>query len=69
MELTKKKGKLNDVENCFQKIRTKSIFNEARNEIYVLEPNRKHSEMLKKYNLQLKLNNNQKILEKKIILN
>ena len=45
MELTKKKAKLNDVENCLQKIRAKSIFNVARNEIYVIEPTRKHLEM------------------------
>ena len=45
MELTKKKAKLNDVENNLQKLRAKSIFNEARNEIYVIEPTRNHLEM------------------------
>ena len=45
MELTKKKAKLNDIENILQKTRAKSIFKEARNEIYVIEPTRKHLEM------------------------
>ena len=45
MELTKKKAKLNDIENILQKTRAKSLFKEARNEIYVIEPTRKHLEM------------------------
>ena len=45
MELTKKKAKLNDIENILMKTRAKSLFKEARNEIYVIEPTRKHLEM------------------------
>ena len=45
MELTKKKAKLNDIENILLKTRAKSLFKEARNEIYVIEPTRKHLEM------------------------
>ena len=45
MELTKKKAKLNDIENTLLKTRAKSLFKEARNEIYVIEPTRKHLEM------------------------
>ena len=45
MELTKKKAKLNDIENILAKTRAKSLFKEARNEIYVIEPTRKHLEM------------------------
>jgi len=45
MELTKKKAKLNDIENILQRTRAKSLFKEARNEIYVIEPTRKHLEM------------------------
>ena len=45
MELTKKKAKLNDVENILQKTRAKSLFKDAKNEIYVIEPTRKHLEM------------------------
>ena len=45
MELTKKKSKLNDIENILNKTRSKSIYKEAKNEIYVIEPTRKHLEM------------------------
>ena len=45
MELTKKKAKLNDIENILLKTRAKSLFKEAKNEIYVIEPTRKHLEM------------------------
>ena len=44
-ELTKKKSKLNDIENNLNKTRSKSLFKEAKNEIYVIEPTRKHLEM------------------------
>ena len=47
VELTKKKAKLNDIENILMKTRAKSLFKEARNEIYVIEPTRKHLEMHK----------------------
>ena len=45
MELTKKKSKLNDIENILNKTRAKSLYKEAKNEIYVIEPTRKHLEM------------------------
>ena len=45
MELTKKKAKLNEIENTLQKTRAKSSIKEPRNEIYVIEPTRKHLEM------------------------
>ena len=45
MELTKKKAKLNDIENILIKTRNKSLFKEPKNEIYVIEPTRKHLEM------------------------
>ena len=45
MELTKKKSKLNDIENLLNKTRAKSLYKEAKNEIYVIEPTRKHLEM------------------------
>ena len=45
MELTKKKSKLNDIENILNKTKTKSLYKEAKNEIYVIEPTRKHLEM------------------------
>lgn len=45
MELTKKKSKLNDIENILNKTRAKSLYKGAKNEIYVIEPTRKHLEM------------------------
>ena len=45
MELTKKKSKLNDIDNILAKTRAKSLFKDAKNEIYVIEPTRKHLEM------------------------
>ena len=45
MELTKKKSKLNEIENLLNKTRAKSLYKEAKNEIYVIEPTRKHLEM------------------------
>ncbi len=45
MELTKKKLKLNEIENILKKTREKSLFKDAKNEIYVIEPTRKHLEM------------------------
>ena len=45
MELTKKKSKLNDIENILNKTKAKSLYKEAKNEIYVIEPTRKHLEM------------------------
>ena len=45
MELTKKKSKLNDIENLLNKTRAKSLYKGAKNEIYVIEPTRKHLEM------------------------
>jgi len=45
MELTKKKSKLNEIENILNKTRAKSLYKEAKNEIYVIEPTRKHLEM------------------------
>lgn len=45
VELTKKKARLNDVENTLLKTRAKSLFKESRNEVYVIEPTQKHLEM------------------------
>ena len=45
MELTKKKSKLNELENLLNKTRAKFPYKETKNEIYVIEPTRKHLQM------------------------
>ena len=41
-ELTKKKSKLNDIENLLAKTRMKSFYKDAKNEVYIIEPTKKY---------------------------